>query len=38
MEAARGSDGAGQALLSEVSLLGSSSAALQSLPEAGRLL
>lgn len=38
MEAARRSDGDGQALLNEVSLLGSSSAALQILPEAGRPL
>lgn len=38
MEAARHGDGDGQALLNEVSLLGSSSAALQILPEAGRPL
>lgn len=38
MEAARRSDGDGQALLNEVSLLGSSSAALQILPEAERPL
>lgn len=38
MDAAGRSDGDGQVLLNEVSLLGSSSSALQVLPEAGRLL